>query len=350
MNLNRHRTDIIHTGLDSVTISKATKCDIEEVKLHLNLTYSNRSTLNIITQNIRSVNCNFDDFTTLIERSQVEWEIIVLTECWLPSSQLLPHYQGYSHLASTRHKTQNEGIVIYHKNHLRCTVEEPVVGNANCVILKIGNETCLITLYRPPSEHNTTTFVTDLDAVLRGLKSFQNLILCGDINIDLSPNTSDPRHFDYLTMLAYHGLLPCHTFSTHGRTCLDHMILKTRLEAHCFVIESSVTDHQCVTLTLYLNLPPDQYQKSQIRIDHGNIAKEFSLINFQPVLECSDPNEATDLLISLISSVVTSNTRMVKIPTRKRTSKPWMTKGIIRCLKNRDNLYKKLKKTLKMLF
>lgn len=53
-------------------------------------------------------------------------------------------------------------------------------------------------------------------------------------------------------MLAFHGILPGHTLPTHNKTCLDHVLLKTRLAAHCLVLHTTLTDHNSVALYLLM--------------------------------------------------------------------------------------------------
>lgn len=46
--------------------------------------------------------------------------------------------------------------------------------------------------------------------------------------------------------MASRGLLPAYNVPTHGKTSLDHVILKTKLNGTTLVIESMVTDHSAV--------------------------------------------------------------------------------------------------------
>ncbi|KOB74109.1 putative tick transposon [Operophtera brumata] len=216
----------------------------------------------------------------------MNWDVIVLSECWLPSSKFIPDLDGFNYIHTTANRTQNEGVVIYYNKFLDISYEEPRVSDANCILLKINSDTCVLGIYRPPSETNTTNFVNSLDMLLTKLRKFRNTILCGDVNIDIIEATKDKRSFEYLNILASHSLLPAHDLPTHGLTCLDHMMLKTKLDATCFVVESSITDHECVALTLvtltkfeYSNKPSSSAKGSSINeINHyfANIGKKLA--------------------------------------------------------------------------
>lgn len=56
----------------------------------LNLKIKSKSSLKVILQNIRSVNKNLDDFSVFLTRSQLDYDFIVLTECWLQGGGPVP--------------------------------------------------------------------------------------------------------------------------------------------------------------------------------------------------------------------------------------------------------------------
>lgn len=327
--------------LDLLQIAKVVECHADGIKNHI---FHNKKTFNIITQNIRSVNCNLPGFTTLLQESDTPWDVIVLSECWLPSNKHIPDLDNYYHAATTHNYTQNEGVVIYFNKSLNVTVEEPQIADANCLILKLNNSTCVVGIYRPPAQHDLTNFINSLDQTLASLKSYPNIFLCGDINIDLIPSNPSKRQHEYLDMLASHGMLACHTLPTHGRTCYDHLIAKTKLNTTCIVVDSTITDHYTVAASVNMKLDHSSDNKKTHTIDYPALDFTIQQLDFTPVLRCPDPNTATNLLIDTITSAINKCTKPHKTPKRKAILKPWITKGLLRCIKNRDNLYRKHKK------
>lgn len=85
-----------------------------------------------------------------------------------------------------------------------------------------------------------------MDRLLSEYKSFKNIILVGDINIDIAKNQKNTHALDYLDLLTHHGLFMGHDLPTHGNTCLDHAYLKTVTRPSIFVLESTVSDHYAV--------------------------------------------------------------------------------------------------------
>lgn len=333
--------ETINLELDEIHVAKHITCDIEDVNKHI---ITKSGTLNLLSQNIRSITCNLPNFMTLLQRSSLSWDILVLSECWLRSGKCIPPIDKYNFVSTTIHRSQNEGVVIYYKNHLKITHEEPSILDANCLLLKINAHTCIIGIYRPPSQHNITPFINSLDNLLSGLVSYRQVIICGDINIDIAANSSDKRSSEYLNLLASHGMLSGHNVPTHGLTCLDHMMVKSKLNPICLTIESSITDHDSVALNF--NLCSDSNYNNIIShsIDFDGLDADIHGIKIGSLLECSDVNTATDLLVTELTDVIKNNTKTRKIPARQRISKPWITRGLMRCMRNRDNLHKKLKR------
>lgn len=66
-------------------------------------------------------------------------------------------------------------------------------------------------------------------------------------------------------------------------------------------------------------------------------------IDFSHIYSIQDPNEATDSLVTILRTVLSDNTKDLNIPCRKRVLKPWITEGILRCMRNRNKLQKQAK-------
>lgn len=164
--------ETLSLDLDSISVAKTIVCDIAEANKYVTA----HGSLNILTQNIRSIACNFSDLNIFLKRSNLNWDILVLTECWLPSSKYIPPLENFNYIKTTVNKTKVEGVVIYYNSKLTITAEEPKLNDANCLLLKINSDFCILGIYRPPSQLNTTNFITSLDLLLQKLNSNKNII------------------------------------------------------------------------------------------------------------------------------------------------------------------------------
>ncbi|KOB76237.1 hypothetical protein OBRU01_06242, partial [Operophtera brumata] len=67
-------------------------------------------------------------------------------------------------------------------------------------------------------------------------------------------------------------------------------------------------------------------------------------LHFSFLMHLIDPNFIADTLVNLISTIITNHSHLVPIPSRKRIIKPWITPGLLKCIRHRDNLYRKFKR------
>ncbi|KAJ8729819.1 hypothetical protein PYW07_016857 [Mythimna separata] len=280
---------------------------------------------------------------TMLTRSQTEWDIIALTECWLPCTHYIPALDGYTHFQTMNNKSQNEGVVVYYKNTFSISIVEPSITDCNCLSITVNKDTVVLVMYRPPGYRNINNFVLSLDLYIQTLSNFANIILIGDLNIDISDNNSDSNSLCYLNLLASHGMLPAYTIPTHGKTCLDHVFLKTRRLASCYVVETAITDHEAVILIMELSKAITNSRKTIKRINYDKIDVDISNLNFSDIFSATEVNVAVSLFTSKLKKIILDNTQTVKTSNRKRLNKPWITIGLLRCMRNRDNLHRKAK-------
>lgn len=79
------------------------------------------------------------------------------------------------------------------------------------------------------------------------------------------------------------------------------------------------------------------------KIDQIDLDAAMSSLDFNPILSADDPNIAANLLTNLLAQALVSNTKLLRLPRHTRTIKPCITIGLWRCIRNRDNVHKKLK-------
>lgn len=239
-------------NLEVLSVSESSNCDIDDC-IPPNIDCSQH--LKLLNQNIRSISKNITELHTLLTRTKLTWDFIILTECWLPVNNMVPVIEGYNLFKTTVNNTQNEGVVTYVRKDLHVIVEEPVFKDANCLQIKIDHRTILLSVYRPPGYKDLTNFLDSLDKVLANISHYQNIIVAGDININISEQCQDVNKNNYLNLLASHGILPAHILPTRLNACLDHIALKTVLPALTRVAHSALTDHDTVLLFLAKKMP-----------------------------------------------------------------------------------------------
>lgn len=331
----------ICSEIDSISTSQTLTCEPTVCSRYID---KSSSSINILHMNIRSINKNFEEFRCLLSMLKFQCDVVVFSECWLSKTSTVPVLDGYFSHYTNNNYNQNEGVVIYVKNDLSYIVNEPHFIDGNCLVCTINKKLAIISVYRSPSHNNISTFIDSLNSVLDGLKSVENIVLVGDINIDIKSNNMDPRSNEYLIATALHGLLPSHQLPTRLNNCLDHVLLKTNYSAMTLLLETYITDH----LPVLLNLKTKgkitrKHNQIASHIDYPAVMQDIEYTDFKPVMTLPDVNLATEYFINTISSIIKKHTQIRRISSKKTIIKPWITQGVLKCIRNRDNMHKKLK-------
>lgn len=334
--------DDVTLEIDKLSVSESMVCDVDDCHKYI---AHPADSLTVITQNIRSISANFDNFLTMLNRLKIECDIVVLTECWLSCCPFIPILDGYKTYSTKRLFAQNDGVTAYIKSNLNVIVEEPDCEDSNCLVIKISKQTAIIAAYRSPSYKKIDNFLQSLNGILQDLSLFKNIVITGDINININPNQSSVSQNEYLNVCSFHGLLPAHTLPTrHGRACLDHIILKTKSPAITIVLQTSVTDHQAVLLCLKYKQNRNFAYSTFNKVDKKKLYSELANIDWDPIYRNS-ANDSMEYVVETIQRVITTNSVVVKLSKKNRIIKTWVTPGLLRCMKHRDNLHKKLRQS-----
>lgn len=333
--------------IDDIKIARAIQCDIEDLARNIPVKDND---LKIMSQNIRSIYANIDGLNANLIAVDVIPDILILTECRLNPDKPTPILANYTSYETTNKLNQNDGVVVYVRNEIIVKkVKEVKLDHASCVQIDTFNSS-ILGIYRSPSNINADIFINSLNSHLESLKLYKNIILTGDININLIAHDSERAYernnrINYLNMLSMHSLMPSHTFPTREASCLDHFMLKLEKDkssAQVAVLNTSITDHAMI----FLNLSYQTYCKKCINIktvtDFNKALISLKEKNLSELLFCDNPNILIERFINVIFESLQENTNTVHVPSSKRLIKPWITSGILRCIRNRNTLHKKV--------
>lgn len=255
----------------------------------------------------------------------------------------IPGLDGYLTHATTNNPIQNDGVVIYARENLKCDITEPSFDNANCLLCRVGN-TAIVSIYRSPSYKDLGKFYTSLDKVTHELNTFQAIAVMGDLNVDIKPDNIDRNSEEYLLKTASMGLLPAFLHPTREGNCLDHILLKTKIAASTFTLETHVTDHSPTILCINQAKKSLHPIKTKTRINYETVINDLKTVDLAPVLNSSDVNTATNNLINIFNKTISKSTKTINIPRKSRTIKPWIAQGLVRCIRNRDRMHQRCRK------
>jgi hypothetical protein len=297
--------------------------------------------LRMLTLNIRSINKHFDELEVLLKSLSDKIDIVVLTECRLADSARIQNLDGYTSFSTTVNPLQNDGVVIYVKEHISCTSVEHVIPGANCLQLNIGSSLGVVAVYRSPSRQNLDAFLDTLSNILNLNKHRRHLLLTGDLNIDIMGDNA----LDYLNLVAMYGLRVMVDVPTRvaesSSSCLDHVMARTDCLSEAMVYQNTITDHYTLlfklSLDTKLNASKSNPKQKKTKIDFDMLKVKLTDERWSNTLNLQEVNCATENFITTLKNYVDQCRKLVNH--RKGSRKPWITDGIVRCLNRRDAIH-----------
>ena len=198
--------------------------------------------LDIFSMNIRSLSKLGGELVNLIRCMETKFDVIILTEIGARNlSVVLNLFPNYNFHYVRPHNNNYGSVSIYtHDSLLNVVLRDDLMLTKSCYYSKCEFESLFIEfmhngilftvggIYRHPGG-NITHFVSSLETILTKLDDRKNVLLAGDMNIDLIKHTNENVISYMSTMMSYRYLpyvmLPARItqFST---TCIDHIFVK----------------------------------------------------------------------------------------------------------------------------
>lgn len=326
--------------------------DIAEFNNIFNITNSERS-FSIYHNNIRSIQKNFQQFEVYISQFNNFFSCIILTETWNITDKNLYSIDGYEIIHNNNRLNQNDGILVYIKRELTYDSKFIKIGLINAIDLDISFDNCkikILAIYRPPSTC-VYDFINNLSDILQNYN--YNLIdytfILGDINIDISSSNADCTE-EYLNLLAEKGFVSIINKNTRvtnlSSTCIDHIFVKNKpdltVDIIPAIIKTNITDHYTTVVQIInekINLNHTQNTKQTFK--KVNEKKLLDLVKnecWEDIYNCNDPEKATRLFYTTYESLVQQSTSVIQYKSVKK-KKPWISKGLVTSIKERDKLF-----------
>lgn len=332
--------------IDKSLTAFSIKCDVQDLSKHISI---NKNGLTVVSQNIRSIYRNLDDFQITLTDLHFDIDVLILTECRL-SDKPIPELVNYNSFATNYNTNQNDGVTAYVKKNLKASVKEIKLSHATCLQVNVLNSVVL-GIYRSPSKSDASEFINSLSSHLNSLKTYTKIIITGDININLIPKENEQstelsNRANYLNMLAMYGILPGHVHPTRENSCLDHFMMKinkAKHTAYVAILNTTVTDHCAIFLCLSKSKREYSCSKTSVVTDYEQAYNKLLKSNLLTLLLSEDPDHIVRQLTDKINKSLEKSRKIKYLPKSKRTIKPWITSGILRCIRNRNKMQLKLK-------
>ena len=341
---------------------------------------SNQSHLKIISLNIANLLAKLSSLKVFLQNISNESNkpsIIAVTETHLNESKnhgynrlelqnLLP---GYKFFHEDRKNKRGGGVGIFIEDGLSdnaqlvsnnlfhdetfegLTVKLPNLGS------RPNTSLIILTLYRQPNDSNTNQFLGLLEEWLAQFDRKSNeLVITGDMNLDLLKYESHLATSSYLDLMASHGLSPGITRPTRikhsSASLIDHLFTKhTNILSGILVSELAgshgYTDHYPIfgLLKTTRNMKPTELTitKKYFTTD-GHRKRRDGLLqeNWTHFYEQTDASKAYQIMHDNYCQHYydAQTTRTFKASSNRVPKAPWMTNDILQKIRKRDRLSK----------
>ena len=331
----------------------------------------------LLSLNCQSLNAKYDNICILLEnlkKHNFYFSAICLQETWLREDADLSLFQipGYTLVAQGTQISQHGGLAIYLHNNFTFNIF-PIHEKSDTwegLILKVyptnnGKNIYIFNIYRPPHDDLTNEymqkFIDELNIILTDLNRSKSIIvLLGDFNIDLlKSNRIAIRNF--LENLISYGLYPSITLPTRltdsSATLIDNLFTNYQNCYHSSgILFSQISDHlpYYYTMQIKKNYSKDfkqiVFSRKYNEKSFQNMFLELQRADIYNILSTdinSDPNGNYNILEDLLTKSLNKYMpiRRVNFHKHKHKKSNWITSGIIKSIKYRDNLYKLVKGT-----
>lgn len=303
----------------------------------------------VLSCNIRGLQhkASTGELFVALKRFDICYDAIVFSECWFNTpNPHIPTIPGYNAFHTTKVINKCGGITIYVKECWSAKAQEPVFEDGNCLVINIPDLASIVGIYRSPAVKDITKFISSLEQNLEPIKNLKNLIVAGDMNINLIDKKPDRSNATYQCLMAELGLLPAITMPTRGNNCLDHIFVNTNVNVLGLICESSLTDHHYTMAGLSLTSikgTKNRVNRVKTTTNFAAIVEDLKTKDWNLISKIDNVNDAVNMLNNFISNLVDKHTHRAKMSRSRHHLKPWITPGLIRCMRHRDNLHLKVR-------
>ena len=326
-------------------------------------TVSNSNKLSLFHLNINSLAKHFENLNSLLNSIHNKFEIIGISETRINRNSIPLNFNipGYSSIFNnTESATGGTALYISNSidyksrndlsNHLYLTKE---LESSFCELnLRKQQNIVIGCIYKHPIMDTNAFIINYLNPLLQKLhKENKQIILLGDFNIDLLKFGSNNSVDNFIDSLQSFSLIPSISLPTriteNSKTLIDNIFhTPSNLKTSSGNLLVGISDH----LPQFLFLEKEHY-KSNINqkfyrdwksFNQEKFVSDFESINWenQLSLNLNNPDVSFDNFYEKISSLINHHVPL-KMLTRKQiknSSKPWITSGIRKSIKERDKL------------
>lgn len=314
----------------------------------------NNKFLNLVHLNIRSLRTNFLDFVISIKPIIDLIDVIVLVETNIcPEESDLYMIDGFCSYFKSRSERRGGGLGVFIKENILHEIVYPNNNAFESILLKASKNNIqipVLAIYRPPALTSISTFIRNISETLKFNKLNKNLIIVGDINVDINKNSAESGlYLDYVNSV---GLCSCNSSFTREdikrstKTNIDHILARLRdATLYSGTITLRISDHFSVFLSVeFLNQRPVTPKDSNRRlfIDNKKVAASVEMKTWN-IKEPMDGKSLYNYIVKEFAEIYQKASIIIK-KKKRRSPYPWLNSSLISMCAQRDKLFRFWKK------
>ena len=337
--------------------------DSELNAMHGNI--QSTSCISTLSIHCRSISKFFENIECSLKSLDNKFDFVGLSETWLKTNDNSDIFNlpDYTLLSRPRADKRGGGVGLYVTDKTSFKLRDDLVMNpVTCQYESLFIETVMHdhkviigVIYKPP-ESNTDICVahfSDLMGIIS--KERKQCSLMGDFNLDLIKVDTHNQTKYFIHSLYTNAFYPTISKSTrvteHSATLLDNII--TNITGYCIksgVLCNDISDHFPVFNLLQINSKITKkyaYIFKRMNTAH-NIEKlnsELKNANWDDVFGDENPDSAYDTFLRILTPLINKCLPLKKVKRKITDKSKWLTKGILISCVQKNNLFKKLKKT-----
>ena len=353
-------------------------CKKLDVQCFLDKNGHNTDCFTCVSLNTRSLVNKFpdvEDFLSDLNSKKLDVSLIAFQEIWSIPNNLSISIDNYSALHFTSRDSLGTnvncggGVGLFVHNNFRfepiknISIFEPKFFESQFIKVYLSEYNYIIVgnIYRPPSGplSDTKKFIDKLEEILfiidtdPQLKSNDDIILLGDLNIDLINYNKSYETSRYLDVLHDKGLIPGITLPTritkNSSTLIDHISFKNIESFVCSgVLNFSLADHLPTFIMRKLNKIKEKVEdpiwfRDMSKINTDRVLDIIRKKNWSYILNENRPSFAFEMYFNELQSIINENfpLKLKKTSLNSKKEKPWMSEELLVLRKKKHKLVTK---------
>jgi len=325
----------------------------------------------VLSLNCQSLSAKIEEFKLFLEQCDTKFSAICLQETWITANMDLSLLEigEYNLISMKKSCSKHGGVAVYlHESYEYRLIEnilDPTDFDAQFIevsltdIAKASKKVIICNIYRPPRQRveNITAFTHDLEIVFNKLQHAENVIVTGDINIDLLKFRENNNINKFLEFMISSSYIPKITFPTrlnqHNGTLIDNMFLKISKgysETTSGVILTHISDHLPYFISLDYLMTQEVRVRRRVWILKQNTAamqrikeelQDTKTVTQLENILANNPDESYNTFHNILQEISNEHftAKYISFNKYKHRKNNWVTKGILKSIKKRDKLY-----------